>query len=223
MFGTMAKLLAVVGGLLADSYPVLVACSMVCSYLLLGMYVLPHACSTSFAYYRACRYVATTLPFFNRYMNQFRVSASFLVAFLSCGSVILSTAKPSSPGTFSAIWIGLSLFVIAAASLLPRLRMKMLRDKLMAMRPRMLEELDEKHKCVRTTDMNRDVVLFVLLLATIQQCSHPLENPPWLPTLRRERHHAPQTPGVARGHQGNGGPCSERPLPAGAIAARNDR
>ena len=150
----MAKLLAVVGGLLADSYPVLVACSMVCSYLLLGMYVLSHACTPSFAYYRARRYVATTLPFFNRYMNQFRVSASFLVAFLSCGSVILSTAKPSSPGTFSAIWIGLSLFVIAAASLLPRLRMKMLRDKLMAMRPRMLEELDEKHKCVRTTDMN---------------------------------------------------------------------
>ena len=37
MFGTMAKLLAVVGGLLAESHPTLVAVAMLVSYLMLGM------------------------------------------------------------------------------------------------------------------------------------------------------------------------------------------
>ena len=37
MFGTMAKLLAVVGGLLAESNPTLVAVVMLASYMMLGM------------------------------------------------------------------------------------------------------------------------------------------------------------------------------------------
>ena len=96
----------------------------------------------------ATSYVTITLPFFNQRMNQFRVSVSFLVAFLSLGSVILSTAQPADAGTFSAVWICCSVFVIAAACTLPPLRMKILRQRLMAMRPRMLDELDEKHNNV---------------------------------------------------------------------------
>ena len=96
----------------------------------------------------ATSYVTITLPFFNQRMNQFRVSVSFLVAFLSLGSVILSAAQPADAGAFSAVWICCSVFIIAAACTLPPLRMKILRQRLMAMRPRMLDELDEKHNNV---------------------------------------------------------------------------
>lgn len=154
MFGTIAKLLAVVGGQVADDHPIMVATVMTCSYAILGLYVIaqkhtPQRCSRC-VHTNAleCSYVASTLPFFNPYMNQFRVAASFLVASVSFGSVILSIVKPASPGTFSAIWIGCTVVITALAGQLPRLRMQQLHARLVSMRPRMLEELDQKHKYV---------------------------------------------------------------------------
>ena len=154
MFGTIAKLLAVVGGQVADAHPIMVATAMTCSYAMLGLYVnaQKHAPQRCLRYVHTnapdYSYVATTLPFFNRYMNQYRVAASFLVATVSFGSAILSIVKPVAPSTFSAIWIGCTLVIAALAGQLPRLRMQQLHARLMSMRPRMLEELDEKHKYV---------------------------------------------------------------------------
>ena len=129
MIGTAAKLIAAVGKLLAGEAPMLVATSMFVMYFGIAMCVgcggcvvvsslLSHTALTGWW----SRYTTMALPHFSRFMNQFRVAASMLVAYVSLGSMVLVGTQLHDTGAFSFLWFSAGAFVVVGACGLPVLR-----------------------------------------------------------------------------------------------------
>ena len=68
------------------------------------------------------RYTTMALPYFSRFMNQFRVAASMLVAYVSVGSMVLAGTQLSDTGVFSFLWFSAGAVVVAGSCGLPMLR-----------------------------------------------------------------------------------------------------
>merc|ERR1719163_289259 len=127
MFGTIAKIMGVVGSLFVHTQPVMFALVMSGTYAMIG------------------GHVVATLPFFHSFMNQFRVAVSFFVSYLWLGSLVFAATPHSSHAILSAAWVPLAVIPIGIALVLPWYRMKSLRLRLCAMRPAMLRELAATH------------------------------------------------------------------------------
>ena len=152
MFGTIAKIMGVVGSLFVHTQPVMFALVMSGTYAMIGGYMFElyrhnEPCLTWVWY----RHVVATLPFFHSFMNQFRVAVSFFVSYLWLGSLVFAATPHSSHAILSAAWVPLAVIPIGIALVLPWYRMKSLRLRLCAMRPSMLRELAACHAYVART------------------------------------------------------------------------